>query len=691
MTSVEVSLIGFDSLLNVLRWVELGFLLFLTILLIVNRKKLASKRPACAALIITIIATPFLILQIVTHTTEPISPEEPTPVNPIPHTDPEPEPLPEPEEDEQPISDIVPVTPSKKADVKPFDPEKEKHEERKNDEGGKKKDDEKKDDDSGKKDEDGKDDEDEEPEPFNPDVPIVPDEMIAYLVINRKMDIEGADYDVEDVEEFDGNAGDIVTAKVKDYEGFTAPEEKTFTLEEDARKMVVYDYDRNKYNFVLGDEENTVSSIPTGNYFYGTEITLSAKSRAGYDFTGWSNGEMDTNISLTLRRDTEITPNYQKGPNSAYKVIHKRQDMNGSYDDESLTETELLEAETDSQITVATKSYAGFKTPTPQVVTILVDDSVEVTYYYERESYDFTLNDAEHVEYKTHDSGNYYYGTEITVRASRVNPDKVFKQWSNGETALEYSFTLTEETVLGPEYEDSVGMPTVFKIAGECQFNGILPSNTGSQMTKTNPISGDECMDAHENFVGQNAINTHVKLFSEENINKDFVVNIDIVEFDASKNAYKTTLVGGTLEKERDENNNRIQWPGIVVRRNDNKDEFLIGSNTTYWKTPTSAVRGDTKKKYHDIATTKRITIVRNKGNICYAVKDDYSDGYGTFNKMNKQDATKAYTFDQELYFGASYEAVNNVMTTTKYANAKLKNLEVRIGTDTANELAGCH
>ena len=692
MTSVEVALIGFDNLLNVLRWVELGFLALLTIILFINRKKLASKRPACAALVVTIIAAPFLILQLITHTIEPLPPEEPTPVNPVPHKDPEPEPL--PEKDDEPISYIIPVVPSKKSEEQskpsdsgekseeqsePSDPEKEKHEERDNEE--EKKDDKKEDEGEGES----------ETDPVVPDVPVVPDETVAYLVINRKMDISGEDYDVDEVEEFDGYAGDVVTAKVKDYEGFTAPAEKTFTLNEDEHKMVVYDYGRNKYDFTLGDEENTVSSMPAGNYYYGTEISLSAKTRAGYNFVGWSNGEQDQDISLTLKKDTEITPEYEKGPNSVYTVIHKRQNMNGEYGDEDLTEVEELEAKTGTTVTAAMKDYAGFKTPTAQDVEVTIDDAAEVTYYYERESYEFTLNNVARVDYKTHDPGSYYYGTEITVRADRVNPGKVFKQWSNGETALEYSFTLTGDTELEPIYEDADDMPTVFKIDGECQFNGILPTNLNNYMTKTNPITGDECADAHENFVGQNAINTHVKLFSEENISKDFVVSIEIAEFDTEKNSKRATLVGGTLEREKDDNNNKIQWPGIVVRRYENNDnQFLIGSNTTYWKTATSAVRDKGIKVYKNIETTKKITIVRKQGKICYAVKDDYSDGYGQFTWMNTQ-KTNPYTFDTELYFGASYEEVNGEWTTTKYGDMKLQNLEIRIGTDTAGELAGCH
>ena len=660
MTSVSVALIGVDSVLNVLRWLALAFLCFLVILLFVKSKKLETKKPAIIALVVTIIAAPFLILNLISTKVEPNKPAEPvnpTPVEPIPDKEPEPEPEPEPEEID-PISYITPATPKKRTPRKQSD-------------GGKS----------------------DDTTPVVPDIPVEPDEVMAaaYLVINRKMDIEGEKFEVEEVEKFDGTPGDTVTAAVKNYKGFTAPTAETFTLQEDTRKMVVYDYDRNKYDFSLGDEANTVSSKPAGNYYYGTEITLSAKTRTGYNFMGWSNGEQDQNISLTLEEDTVITPEYEKGPNSVYTVTHKRQNMNGEYGDEELTEVEELEARTGTTVTAAVKEYTGFKTPTAQDVEVTIDDLAAVTYFYERESYDFTLNSSNLVEYKTHDTGGYYYGTEITVRASRVNPGKVFKQWSNGETTLEYSFTLTGDTTLEPIYEDAEDMPTVFKVEGECQFNGILPSNVNNYMTKTNPITGDGCVDAHENFVGQNAINTHVQLFSDENINKDFVVSLEIAEFDTNKNAKRPTLIGGALEKEYDENNNRIQWPGIVVRRNENNgDQFLIGSNTTYWKTTTSAVRGNGTKKYSNIADTKKITIVRKQGTICYAVKNDYSDGYGQMNKMNKQDATKAYTFDSELYFGASYEEVGGEMTTTKYMDAILKNLEVRIGTDTANELSSC-
>ena len=224
MTSVSVALIGVDSALNVLRWLALAFLCFLVILLFVKSKKLETKKPAIIALSVTIIAAPFLILNLISTKVEPNKPAEPvnpTPVEPIPDREPEPEPEPEPEEID-PISYITPATPKKRTPRKQSD-------------GGKS----------------------DDTTPVVPDIPVQPDEVIAtaYLVINRKMDIEGEKFDVEEVEKFDGTPGDTVTAAVKNYKGFTAPTAETFTLQEDTRKMVVYDYNEDKLDEISFKED----------------------------------------------------------------------------------------------------------------------------------------------------------------------------------------------------------------------------------------------------------------------------------------------------------------------------------------------------------------------------------------------------------------------------------------------------
>ena len=54
------------------------------------------------------------------------------------------------------------------------------------------------------------------------------------------------------------------------------------------------------YTFTLEDRENVTSSVPAGNYPYGTEITLTANEIPGYTFDKWNDECTDNPRTITL-------------------------------------------------------------------------------------------------------------------------------------------------------------------------------------------------------------------------------------------------------------------------------------------------------------------------------------------------------------------------------------------------------
>lgn len=74
----------------------------------------------------------------------------------------------------------------------------------------------------------------------------------------------------------------------------------------------------NKHTLTINDSEYVETDTPSGEYDYGTEITLKAKNRLGYTFVKWSNDNTDTEITFTITSDIEIGPIYSQ---DVYTII----------------------------------------------------------------------------------------------------------------------------------------------------------------------------------------------------------------------------------------------------------------------------------------------------------------------------------------------------------------------------------
>ena len=54
----------------------------------------------------------------------------------------------------------------------------------------------------------------------------------------------------------------------------------------------------------------SVSSLG-GTYDQGSEVSISASASPGYIFTGWSNGNSETNITVILNSDISLVANFE--------------------------------------------------------------------------------------------------------------------------------------------------------------------------------------------------------------------------------------------------------------------------------------------------------------------------------------------------------------------------------------------
>ena len=142
------------------------------------------------------------------------------------------------------------------------------------------------------------------------------------------------------------------------------------------------------------------------------KTTVSAPTRAGYEFTGWtlSNGSgaagslsettfthcnkgatfsTDTDVYSKTNVTTTLTANWI-AKNYPYEVRHYKQLKDGSYPS---TPDETVEgtAGNDTSFTGPVKSYPGYTSPAAKTITIGSDSNV-ISYYYQKNSFDLTVD-----------------------------------------------------------------------------------------------------------------------------------------------------------------------------------------------------------------------------------------------------------------------------------------------------------
>ncbi len=132
-----------------------------------------------------------------------------------------------------------------------------------------------------------------------------------YLVRHHYLNLGGSSYE-EVVETLAGTTGESVTPAIKAKTGFVSPEPQQLTIAADGGSVLTYTYQREKYNLTLKSSEYIETEFASGEYEYGTEISLEAKEREDYRFLRWDNGETSKRLVFTMQSDVTLEPIYKK-------------------------------------------------------------------------------------------------------------------------------------------------------------------------------------------------------------------------------------------------------------------------------------------------------------------------------------------------------------------------------------------
>ena len=187
--------------------------------------------------------------------------------------------------------------------------------------------------------------------------------------------------------------------------------------------------------------------------------------KTGYTFNGWNEKadgtgtvwglttsgvyESGKSWKWTYTKNITLYAQWKANTNTKYVVKHYKQKLDGTYPSEA-DDTDELIGTTDSNVSPAVKSYAGFTSPSVQTVTIAADGSTVVIYKYTRNKYTYTLESATGVSTTgSTASGSYYYGSTITLKAS-ASAGYTFNGWTSSNTNLVANQTNASATFTMP-------------------------------------------------------------------------------------------------------------------------------------------------------------------------------------------------------------------------------------------------
>ena len=360
-----------------------------------------------------------------------------------------------------------------------------------------------------------------------------------YKVIHKKQNLSGSGYTVADTDNFTGTTDTEVTPEVNEYEGFTAPSTQTVNINGDGTTEVIYEYTRNQYTLLLTDADLITTTTPSGTYYYGKSITLTAKAKAGYTFVKWSDETTTSTYTFTLTGDTTIGPIYER-----------------------------------DTVTITYNANGGEVNPTSK--TIYVDDPIGELPTPEREDYYF-------VGWFTALTG----GTQVSTSTTFSSTTSIYAKWMESPSLY---------NVLKFEYEDG-GLAHIYEgehrdsyteepskniyhwYANNSQAvnpikekNNVIFANHCWQMIRTTDTGGvkllyygepedNHCYTVRKNHAGYNS-HTSITLSSNYWYGTDYILDYETNKFTLSGTTVQTTwndsnysdLIGKFTCRSTDEN-----------------------------------------------------------------------------------------------------------------------------------------
>lgn len=211
----------------------------------------------------------------------------------------------------------------------------------------------------------------------------------AYTVKHYKADLSGTYPDTpDDTVSMTGTTGTLTEAVAKAYAGFAAKDFGQKKIAADGSTVVEIYYDR--VGYTLSFDSAGGSAVAAVSASYGTPVVApNTPSRAGYDFAGW-----DAEIPATMPAENlTFTARWIPREDTGYKVMHYREDLDGSYP-AALSESDELQGTTGQATAAAARTYAGFTAQGFEQGTIAADGTTVVRIYYTRNTYQLSFDSA---------------------------------------------------------------------------------------------------------------------------------------------------------------------------------------------------------------------------------------------------------------------------------------------------------
>ena len=230
------------------------------------------------------------------------------------------------------------------------------------------------------------------------------DEKVETITVTDSVTNESTTYTVI----YGESIGELTYTEYAGYtfKGFVDSEGNTVTEDTivSSNMTITAEYEVISYDitYVLNGGSETTQN--PASYTVNDSFYLVSPQKEGYYFTGWTGSNGDTpsksvKIASGTTGELTYTANWS-AKNVTYTVNHIIEQSDGSY----VTESEVLYAPADSDVTPTVNSYNGYTSPEEQTVTVSANGSTTVDYTYEITEYSisYELNGGEFVtEYKS--------------------------------------------------------------------------------------------------------------------------------------------------------------------------------------------------------------------------------------------------------------------------------------------------
>ena len=543
-------------------------------------------------------------------------------------------------------------------------------------------------------------------------------ENTKYYVNHKYPNLDGTYETVR--EELTGPTDTEVTAPFKPKTGFDNPTtSQSLTISADEDSEVTYTYTRHEYELTLNDDIETTFTNP--KYPYETEITLTAKDKENFEFTGWSNGETTKTITFNITEDTNVYPEYVS------TLITVTFNPNGGTVDETTRSVnkETAIGELPTPTAQAGKDFDAWYTEltggTKVTSSYIVNNNITIYARYTDQTFTITFDTDGGTSV---DNQTITYGNKVTKPTT--NPTKegyTFDDWYTDNTyTTKFDFENTEitstTTIYGKfnlnRYTVSFNTDGGSSVSSQTVDHGSKASKPTSDPTKegyvfvnwytdtnyntlfdfnteitsdtiiyakfkANPfpvvfsepgectfngssgvLTGDNC--SYANGTNQ-YIDTGINLYNSENHDKDYEIGFTIVSTNLSEQVSQATFMNTKLEGSN--------YPGLVFRKRNGYSQFDLSSRK-------SSSANEVKYMSDSGVETVKIYRITNEDTgvqeIFYSINDEEKVKVNDLSQFNPE-------FNLSVWFGAAPTNASATAAQRILVNTTLKDMYIKLGT----------